>query len=56
MELKTDARYAVIIGPRFPEIRLKCLSSGTEESLPPNADLVSSHSSKLAGPDGPLLT
>lgn len=51
----TLARYAVIVGARFPEIRLKNLSSGTEESLPPNADLVSSLRTRLTGPEGPLL-
>ena len=50
------ARYAVVIGPRFPEIKIKSLSGGSEELLPPNADVVARLQMMLDGPDGPLLT
>jgi len=49
------ARYAVVIGPRFPEIKIKSLSGGSEELLPPNADVVARLQIMLDGPDGPLL-
>ena len=51
----TLARYAVVIGARFPELRLRCLTTGSEESLPPNTDLASTLQDKLTNPDGPLL-
>lgn len=49
------ARFAVVVGNEFPELKLKVLSARTEESIPPNADPVALIRLRLGQPDGPLL-
>lgn len=49
------ARFALVIGNEFPELKLKVLSARTEESIAPNADPVELIRLRLSQPDGPLL-
>ncbi len=50
------ARFAIVVGNEFPELKAKNLSSRTETSVPPNADRVEAIRRLLDQPDGPLLT
>jgi histidyl-tRNA synthetase len=49
------ARFALVVGNEYPELKLKILSARTEESIPPNADPVEVLRLRLHQPDGPLL-
>jgi len=49
------ARFAVVVGSEFPELKLKVMASRHEESLAPNTDPVACLQQRLAQPDGPLL-
>ena len=49
------ARFALVVGNEYPELKLKILSARTEESIPPNADPVEVLRLRLRQPDGPLL-
>ncbi|MES2996829.1 MAG: histidine--tRNA ligase [Verrucomicrobiota bacterium] len=51
---KSGARFAVVIGPDFPVLKLKVLSNRTEEAFSAT-DAVSWLSERLSQPDGPLL-
>ncbi|MDA1007015.1 MAG: His/Gly/Thr/Pro-type tRNA ligase C-terminal domain-containing protein, partial [Verrucomicrobia bacterium] len=52
----TLARFAIVVGNEFPELKVKILSSRTETSIAPNADPVDFIQRLLDAPDGPLLT
>jgi len=52
----TLARFAIVVGNEFPELKVKILSSRTETSIAPNADPVDFLQRLLDAPDGPLLT
>jgi len=49
------ARYALVIGSEFPEIKLKMLQTRTEETLEPNTNVVEVILAKLEGDDSPLI-
>ncbi|MCP5547113.1 MAG: histidine--tRNA ligase [Akkermansiaceae bacterium] len=51
---RSGARFALVIGSEFPDLKLKVLSSRTEESLQAD-DAVEWLSDRLLQPDGPLL-
>ena len=51
----TLARFAVVVGSEFPELKLKNLGARTEESIPPNARIAEVIRTRLDEPDGPLL-
>jgi len=51
---KSGARFALVIGTEFPELKLKILASRTEETG--HADeIVEWITTRLQQPDGPLL-
>ena len=49
------ARFALVVGSEFPELKLKILAARTEESIYPNADPVQVIKDRLEQPDGPLI-
>jgi histidyl-tRNA synthetase len=49
------ARFAVVVGSEFPELKLKNLGARSEESIPPNAKPAELILARLTEPDGPLL-
>jgi histidyl-tRNA synthetase len=51
----TLAPFALIVGSEFPELKLRNLTSRTEESIPPNADPSTIIKDRLNKPDGGLL-
>jgi histidyl-tRNA synthetase len=51
----TLARFALVVGSEFPELKLKNLAARTEESLAPDANPIEILKDRLARPDGPLL-
>lgn len=53
---ESHARFALIVGEELPELKLKILSTRTEESLVADDHLVTAIVNRLAEPDGPLLT
>jgi histidyl-tRNA synthetase len=53
---RTLARFAIVVGSEFPELKLKNLNARTEESIAPNADPIEILKTRLNEPDGPLLT
>ena len=52
---EAHARFAIIIGQEFPEIKLKTLAMRTEETLVADENLVNTIIEKLDNPDGPLI-
>jgi histidyl-tRNA synthetase len=53
---QTLARFAIVVGSEYPELKLKNLNVRTEESIAPNADPIEILKTRLNEPDGPLLT
>ena len=51
----TLARYAIVIGSEYPELKLKNLNSRTEETIPANSNILDVIKARLERPDGPLL-
>ncbi|MEM9080568.1 MAG: histidine--tRNA ligase [Verrucomicrobiota bacterium] len=51
----TRAPYALILGQDFPELKLRHLSTRSNETIRANADLISTIQSKLENPEGGLL-
>lgn len=51
---RSGARFALVIGSEFPELKLKILSSRAEESFPAS-DAITYLTTRLQQPDGPLL-
>jgi histidyl-tRNA synthetase len=51
---KSGARFALVVGTEYPELKLKILASRTEESGHAD-DAVGWLSERLQQPDGPLL-
>jgi histidyl-tRNA synthetase len=49
------ARFAVVVGSEFPELKLKNLGARSEESIPPNAKPAELILARLTEPDGPHL-
>jgi histidyl-tRNA synthetase len=49
------ARFALVVGNEFPELKLKTLAARSEESVYPNTDVVQLLKDRLAQPDGPLI-
>ncbi|NNC88772.1 MAG: histidine--tRNA ligase [Akkermansiaceae bacterium] len=49
------ARFALVVGSEYPELKLKILAARTEEAIYPNADPVEVIRDRLARPDGPLI-
>jgi len=52
---QAGARFALIVGAEFPELKLKILSARSEESIHPNTDTVDFIKQRLDQADGPLL-
>ncbi len=52
---QTLARFALVVGSEYPELKLKNLAARTEEPLAPNSDPIAVISDRLREPDGPLL-
>lgn len=52
---QSGARFALVIGSEFPEMQLKILSARTEETIPPNTDVVDLILKHLDSSDGPLI-
>ena len=51
---KAGARFAIIIGEEFPQVKIKMLASRTEETCDAS-ELVEWMLNRLTEPDGPLL-
>ena len=51
----TLARFAIVIGSEYPELKLKNLNSRTEETIPANSNILDVIKARLESPDGPLL-
>lgn len=51
----TLARFAIVVGSEFPEVKLKNLNARTEETIPEGTDLADLLQTRLQEPDGPLL-
>lgn len=51
----TLARFALVVGSEYPEVKLKNLSGRTEETVPEGTDLTELLHRRLQEPDGPLL-
>ncbi|MDG2486605.1 MAG: histidine--tRNA ligase [Roseibacillus sp.] len=51
----TLARFALVIGSEFPELKLKNLNSRTEETIPAGSNIIDVIKARLEAPDGPLL-
>ncbi|MBK1790356.1 histidine--tRNA ligase [Persicirhabdus sediminis] len=52
---QSGARFALVIGEEFPEMKLKILAARSEETIHPNADLAETIVSRLEQTDGPLI-
>jgi len=52
---ESRARYGLVIGGEYPEMKLKILSARTEETLHPNTNVVDVIKAKLDETDGPLI-
>lgn len=52
---QSGARYAVVVGHEYPELKLRNLETRDEQSVAPNSDLVSIMQTKLDGDDGPVI-
>jgi histidyl-tRNA synthetase len=52
---QTLARFALVVGSEFPELKLKNLNARSEESIAPNADVIEVLKTRLSEPDGPLI-
>jgi len=54
---QSRAQLALVIGAEFPELKLKNLATGNEETIPPNSDPIEIIKAALNSPDinGPLL-
>ena len=51
----TLARFALVVGSEFPELKLKNLNSRTEETIPGGGNIIDVIKARLEAPDGPLL-
>ena len=51
----TLARFALVVGSEFPDLKLKNLNSRTEETIPAGSNTIDVIKARLEAPDGPLL-
>ena len=52
---QTLARFALVVGSEFPDLKLKNLNTRTEETIPAGSDAIDVIKARLAAPDEPLL-
>jgi len=52
---QSGARYSLIVGSEYPELKLRNLEMRNEETIHPNADLIDIVQTRLSGDDGPVI-
>ncbi len=52
---QSGARFVAVLGAEYPELKIKILSSRTEETIPADSDKVTYIKERLTQADGPLL-
>jgi len=52
---QSGARYSIVVGSEYPELKLRNLEQRNEETIHPNSDLLDIVKTRLAGDDGPII-
>lgn len=52
---QTLARFALVVGSEFPDLKLKNLNTRTEETIPAGSNTIDVIKARLAAPDEPLI-